>query len=735
MLARLARICYRRRRSVLLLWLLTLVALIVLGATAGGKFRTDFRLPSSESRRAQTLLEGAFPQQAGGGNTFVVFKADSGIDAPNVRKTMSNLFTKITADTGVAVVSPYSAEGSGQVSSKGTIAFAQLELPYITEGQKSPLIDAIRADRDAVMAATPGLGSTGLTIELAGQPFQDQFKPPASEGIGLLAAILILLFAFGSVLAMGLPVMVALFGIGCGVVIIELLAHILSMPDFTTQLAAMIGLGVGIDYALFIVTRYRSSLHDGNEPEEAVVESLSTAGRAVLFAGLTVVVSLLGMFLMGLAFVRGMAVGASATVLMTMIASVTLLPAVLGFAGHNIDKLGLPHRKVKAGSRHQTFWYRWSRVVQRRPWPAFVFGLVVLLACSIPLFSIRLGTSDAGNLKKSDTTRRAYDLLSTGFGPGFNGPLILAVDLSHGGDPALLPKVVNAVESTPGVEFVLPAVTNSTGDAAVIRVFPTTSPQDEATTQLIHKLRSDVIPRVTEGTGAAVLVGGITASFNDFADYLGGRLPWFVGAVLGLSFLLLMAVFRSVLVPLKAVVMNLLSIGAAYGVVVAVFQWGWGAGLIGLGKAGPIDAWAPMMLFAIVFGLSMDYEVFLLSRVREEYDRTGDNGLAVADGLAATARVITAAAAIMVCVFASFVLGDQRSIKLFGVGLSVAVFIDATIVRLVLVPATMELLGARNWWMPKWLDRILPRLNVEGQSAPPRPDDDIEDRELVGASR
>ena len=730
MLARLARVCYRRRRSVLLLWLLTLVALLVLGSTAGGKFRTDFRLPSSESRRAQTLLEAAFPEQAGGGNTFVVFKADKGIDEAGVQKTMTDLFTKITADTGVAVVSPYTEAGAGQVSSKGTIAFAQLELPYLTEGQKSPQVDAIRADRDAVMAA-----GNGLTIELAGQPFQDQFKPPASEGIGLLAAILILLFAFGSVLAMGLPIMVALFGIGCGVVIIKLLAHILSVPDFTTQLAAMIGLGVGIDYALFIVTRYRSSLHDGNEPEEAVVESLSTAGRAVLFAGLTVVVSLLGMFLMGLAFVRGMAVGASATVLMTMIASVTLLPAVLGFAGHNIDKLGLPHRKVKPGSHRQTFWYRWSRVVQRRPWPAFVFGLVVLLACSIPLFSIRLGSSDAGNLPKSDTTRRAYDLLSSGFGPGFNGPLILAVDLSHGGGSALLPDVVKAVESTPGVEFVLPAVTNAAGDTAVIRVFPTTSPQDAATTQLIHQLRDDVIPQVTEGTGATVLVGGITASFNDFADYLGGRLPWFVGAVLGLSFLLLMAVFRSVLVPLKAVVMNLLSIGAAYGVVVAVFQWGWGANLIGLGKAGPIDAWAPMMLFAIVFGLSMDYEVFLLSRVREEYDRTGDNGLAVADGLAATARVITAAAAIMVCVFASFVLGDQRSIKLFGVGLSVAVFIDATIVRLVLVPATMELLGDRNWWMPKWLDRLLPRLNVEGEKPAPPPDDDIDDRELVGASR
>ena len=371
-------------------------------------------------------------------------------------------------------------------------------------------------------------------------------------------------------------------------------------------------------------------------------------------------------------------------------------------------------------------------MIQHRPWRAFTAALAVLVALSIPLFSIRLGSSDAGNLPKNDTTRRAYDLLSRGFGPGFNGPLVLAVDLSHGGDDATLTKIGEAVRATPGVKFVSPAV-RATSTVGVIYAYATTSPQDAATSSLIHHLRKDVLPASVQGSGARVMVGGSTASVNDFADYLGRRLIWFIGAVLVLSFLLLMAVFRSVLVPLKAVIMNLLSIGASYGVIVAVFQWGWAGSLIGIGRQGPIDAWAPMMLFAIVFGLSMDYEVFLLSRVREEYDRTGDNGLAVADGLAATARVITAAAAIMVCVFASFVLGDQRQIKLFGLGLAVAVFIDATIVRLVLVPATMELLGDRNWWIPKWLDRILPKLNVEGHDAEAFGDPD--EPELVGARR
>jgi RND superfamily putative drug exporter len=491
--------------------------------------------------------------------------------------------------------------------------------------------------------------------------------------------------------------------------------------------------------------------------------ALDTAGRAVLFAGTTVVISLLGMFLMGLAFVRGLAIGASITVLMTMLASITLLPALLGFAKHRIEltrwrglvsvtifALGLlfvglkapavglgfiflailtllasfavkplrrevPRRAVKP--IRETFWYRWSRIVQHRPWRAAIAGFLILVVLLLPVTKLRLGFSDHGNDPSDRTTRKAYDLLASGFGPGSNGPLFLVTELPAASDPSVIDKITEAVKGTPGVAAAVarPAAPGSTIESWF--VLPTTSPQDEATTTLVHHLRDDVLPAATAGTAVKVFVTGSVAANIDFADYLGRRLPLFFGAVLALSFLLLMTVFRSLLVPLKAVIVNLLSIGAAYGIVVAVFQWGWASSLIGVGKAGPIDAWAPMMLFAIVFGLSMDYEVFLLSRIREEYDRTGDNATAVADGLAATARVITAAAAIMVFVFGSFLLEVDRPIKLFGLGLAVAVLLDATIVRLVLVPATMELLGDRNWWFPHWLDRLLPRLNVEGHVA------------------
>jgi RND superfamily putative drug exporter len=412
--------------------------------------------------------------------------------------------------------------------------------------------------------------------------------------------------------------------------------------------------------------------------------------------------------------IRGLAVGISLGVLMTMLAALTLLPAILGFVGHNIDRLGLPHRRRNQGGDHQSFWYRWSRLIQRRPWPALLIGAVVLVALALPVFSMRLGFGDAGNRQTSDTTRRAYDLLADGFGPGFNGPLLVIAETPAGAaDNATLDRLTAALRSTPGVALTSQPLANQAGDAAVLQVFPTSAPQDQATSDLVHRLRDDAVPTITDRTEVSVKVGGLTAGGLDFADYTAERLPWFVGTVLVLSFLLLMAVFRSVLVPLKAVVMNLLSIGAAYGVTVAVFQWGWGAGLIGVGKEGPIEAWAPMMLFAVLFGLSMDYEVFLLSRIREDYDRAGDNAAAVANGLAATARVITAAAAIMVVVFSGFVLGVDRSIKLFGLGLAAAVLVDATVVRMVLVPATMELLGDRNWWLPKWLDRILPAIHVE----------------------
>jgi putative drug exporter of the RND superfamily len=492
---------------------------------------------------------------------------------------------------------------------------------------------------------------------------------------------------------------------------------VIDMPDFTTAAVAMVGIGVGIDYALFIVTRYRENLAAGLDPERSVVHSIDTAGRAVLFAGSTVVISVLGLWLMRTSIMRGVSIAIAIGVLTTMLAAVTLLPALLGFVGRNVDKWKIGRRKEATSSR-QSSWYRWSRVIQRRPWPAAIVGLVILLVLTIPLFAMRLGFTDPGNRPTGDTTRRAYDLISEGFGPGFNGPLLLAAETPDGeSDLAAMQQLRDTLNDTPGVAFATDPQSNPEGNVAIMQVFPTSDPQAEATADLVQRLRDRVIPDVLAGNEVDVKVGGLTAAADDFAAYTSDRLPLFIGAVLLLSFLLLMLVFRSLLVPLKAVIMNLLSIGAAFGVIVAVFQWGWGASLIGVGREAPIEAWAPVFIFAIVFGLSMDYEVFLLSRIREEYDRTGDNATAVADGLALTARVITAAAAIMVCVFGSFIFGPEVALKIMGLGLAVAVLVDATVVRLVLVPSTMELLGDWNWWIPKWLDRILPRVHVEAQKS------------------
>jgi RND superfamily putative drug exporter len=561
---------------------------------------------------------------------------------------------------------------------------------------------------------------------------------------------------------MGLPIGTALVGLGVGASLVTVLSHVLPMPDFTTSLVAMIGLGVGIDYALFIVTRYREGIHHGMSVEDSVVNAVDTSGRAVIFAGITVIISLLGLFVMGLAFARGLAIGAVIGVLIMMIASISLLPALLAMVKHRIDvttraalaalaafvvitffavvaeslvlflaavvsaivvtlasfaikpmRKPIPQRARKP--KNETFWYRWSRLVQRRPWTSALSATAVLLLLGAPLLSIRLGFGDNGNAPESTTVRRAYDMLAEGFGPGFNGPLFITVQGDTASDPAALESFVGVVRGVDGIAFAQATPASQDGSLSLVIAYPTTAPQDEATTTLIKTLRNDVIPE----TGVEAKVGGFTAAGVDFADVIGSRMPLLFIGVLSLSFLLLMAVFRSLLVPLKAVIMNLLSIGAAYGVIVAIFQWGWGMNLIGVGKAGPIESWAPMMLFAIVFGLSMDYEVFLLSRVREEYLRTGNNAEAVADGLTATARVITAAALIMVCVFAAFVLGYDRQLKLFGLGLALAVFIDATIVRMVLVPATMELLGDRNWWIPKWIDRMLPKIDVEGHNLDP----------------
>jgi putative drug exporter of the RND superfamily len=716
-LARLAGWSYDHRRKVLVVWLVVLVAVSVLSQVVGSGYQDKFSGGNTESQRAQNLLKERFPARAGDPADIVFRTGPDPVTSPANQRAIEAVVTSVKGLPHVSgTVSPFE-QPQAQISQIDPhIAFAVVQFDRetgdLTASQVQKVIDTAEA------AKVPG-----LEVEFGGQPISKTVfaTPGGSEAIGIAAAIIILLIAFGSVIAMGLPILTALFGIGIGFGVIALLSHGVVVPTFGPQLAAMIGIGVGIDYALFIVTRYREGLAEGRDPRRAVTHSLDTSGRAVLFAGCTVVISLLGMLLLGASFVYGLAFGSIAAVVLVMAASLTLLPAMLGFAGLAIDRWRLPwHRTPTPG--HRSAWYRWSRVVQHHPWLLGGLALTVLVVLAIPVLSLQMLFTDAGNDPTSLTTRRAYDLLAQGFGPGANGQLFIAVDLPPG-SPADLPQnVASAVQATDGIVTVLAPQTNPAGDTALIVAIPKTSPQDGATETLVHDLRQKVIPPVVAGTPAHALVGGVTAAGIDAAARFSQRLFWVIGGVVLLSFLLLMAVFRSIAVPVKAAIMNLLSIGAAYGVIVAVFQWGWGKGLIGVDKTGPIDPWIPLMLFTILFGLSMDYEVFLLSRIREEWLRTGDNATAVADGLAKTARVITAAAAIMFCVFGSFVIGDVRVLKVFGLGLAVAVLIDATIVRLVLVPATMELLGKANWWFPKWLDRIVPTLDVEGEIEPMQPE-------------
>jgi RND superfamily putative drug exporter len=687
-----------------------LIGISVLGHAAGGTLLKSFNLPGSESQRAFDVLSKEFARKGDTGDLVFKVRGNGGdVNAAAVRSEIETLIARLEQEPHVvSVTSPYSALGQQRhfVSPNRNIAYA--EILFNVQANDVPVNVAANM-RDIVRQSN----TPQLQVELAGSMFTEQTMP-ASEVIGILAAMVILLIAFGSLLAMGLPIMTALFGIGLGLAFVELLAHVLDVPSFAPQVTAMIGIGVGIDYALFISTRYREALHEGADPEHAVVHAIDTSGRAVLFAGGTVVISLLGLFLIGVSFIRGLAVGATLAVLFVMAAAITLLPAVLGFVGYTIDRFALPGAK-KVRDPEQSFWARWSRTLQARPWPAAIGGLLILVVLAIPFFSMRLGVADAGNDPTAFTTRRAYDMLSQGFGPGFNGPLLLAAEVHSPNDIATMNQLGQKIASDPDVALVSPAVPSPNGRGVLLQVVAKGSPQDASTTGLVHRLRDRTIPEATQGTSLAVHVGGQTAVGIDLADTLGQRLPFMFVAILVLSFVLLMLVFRSLLVPLKAVIMNLLSIGAAYGVIVAIFQHGWGKGIVGIGKEGPIEAWVPMMLFAIVFGLSMDYEVFLLSRIKEEYDRTHDNATAVAHGLAKTARLITAAAAIMICVFGSFVLSDLRVLKLVGFGLAFAVFIDATVVRLILVPATMELLGDRNWWFPSWLE-WLPRVQVEGNT-------------------
>jgi RND superfamily putative drug exporter len=732
-------------------WVALLVVVNGISSSIGPDYKTDFKLPNSETKQVFDLLQANSPNDAGTSGQ-IVMKVDQGYQNDAAAQAEMTAIADFAAkEQGVTAVLP--DQNPAQISDNGQIAFTSLSISDRSFTDVQDLGQKIRDFGDSQQ--TP----PGVQVEYGGDPFA-KFELPESELLGIIAAVIILILAFGSVLAMGLPIGIALFGLGIASALVGILSHVIAMPDFTISMVAMIGLGVGIDYALFIVTRYREGLKLGLSVEDSVAEAIDTSGRAVLFAGTTVIIALMGLSLMGLEFVQSIAIASSLGVLMMVVGSLTLLPALLGWVGRRIDNttraaliavaiavvgaiIGLvagaaaafilgfvlaigffgasfipafkkplreliPHRVERA--KEQRFWYRWSREIQRRPWPFAIGTVLVLILLAIPLLSIRLGFGDSGNYPESTTVRRAYDLLGEGFGPGTNGPLLIVVQGDTATDQAALTQFVDTIKATPDVATAFPAG-EPKPNFALITVFPQSAPQDKATTDLVNQLRDEVIP----ASGVDAKVGGLTAGSVDFASYLGERMPLLIGVVLLLSFVLLMAVFRSVLVPLKAVLMNLLSVGAAYGILVAIFQWGWGLSLIGVDKAGPIEAWVPMFLFAIVFGLSMDYEVFLLSRIKEEYDRTKNNATAVADGLAATARVITAAAIIMFCVFAAFALGDDRQLKLFGLGLAIAVLVDATLVRMVLVPSTMELLGDKNWWIPKWLNKILPKISVEGQ--------------------
>jgi RND superfamily putative drug exporter len=707
MLVRVASWCHERRRLVLGLWILALVASIGLSVAFGAEFKQDYFAPGSESKQALDTLRTKFPQRSGD-TLQVVFHAPGGVRAPAARARIDALLTDLGDDKHVVnVVSPFSERGASQVSKDGTVAYADVELNKVA--QEIDLADS-KVLVDKVLAAD----GEGLQVEAGGQTASIALQGEVgSEGIGFLAAALILLVTFGSLVAMGLPLMTALFGIGISMALGAVMRNVVDVPDWAPSVAAMVGIGVGIDYALFIVTRYRSGLSDGMEPRDATIRAIATAGRAVLFAGCTVVISLMGILLMGVPFAAGVAFSATLSVLVIVAASLTLLPAVLGFTGVNIERLHVPFLAKRAKSYDHSMWFRWSRFIQRRPWPAAIGGLLLLVLLSVPFYSMRFGFPDASNDPSSFTTRRAYDLLTAGFGKGFNGPFLLTVQ----GDLGKADAVVTALRTTPGVASVSPPQPNAAGDTAIVQVTPTTGPQEKATEDLVDHLRDDVLPPLVRDTGLRVDVSGVVAGGLDSTRYISHRLPLLVGGVVLLSFLLLLVVFRSILVAVKAAVMNLLSIGAAYGVVALCVNGGPLGDLIGIPEPTPVPSFIPMMMFAILFGLSMDYEVFLLSRIREEYERTRDNGLAVADGLAKTARVITAAAAIMCTVFLAFVPSPVVFLKMIGIGMAAAIFVDATLVRMVLVPATMELLGDRNWWLPGWLADRLPNVHVEGTTA------------------
>ena len=684
---RLAAWSYRHRRKALAGWVAVLVGVTAAGSLVGSDYHNDFSLPGTESQQAADTLSARAPAQAGD-TVQVVVQARDGLRTPDVRERVDAMLSEVARLPHVAAVaSPYEARA---VSRDGTIGYATASLDGLATEVPAEAIERIIATAQAA-------SGDGLRVELGGEAIRsaEESEGGGAEGAGMLAALVILVLLFGSLVAASLPLVTAVFAVGTTLGLIVLASNVADFADFTPPLMMLVGLGVGIDYALLIFSRYRGELLAGAAQEHAVRTALDTAGRAVFFAGCTVMFALLGLYALGLASLQGVALGVALTVAMTMLASLTLLPALLGVFGGRIER-SIRRRAGRARHADGERWRRWSAFVQRRPWPPLVAAVAALLALSVPALDMRLGFADAGNDAPATTSRQAYDLLATGFGPGFSGPLVV---VSEGGEGAA-GELQRTLARTPGVASVTPPLGD--GEVATVIAFPASKPQDEATADLLGRLREDVLPPLERRTGGTFLVGGPTAAAADFTDTVSDRLPLFLAVVVGLSALLLMAVFRSVLIPLKAALLNLLTIGASLGVVTLVFE-----------GTGPIESFIPVMIFAIVFGLSMDYEVFLVTRMHEEWEHSRDARRAVDEGLAATGRVITAAGAIMIVVFGAFVLSPERMLQQFGLGLAVAILLDAFLIRCLIVPAVMALLGEHAWWMPGWLRRRMPRLALE----------------------
>jgi RND superfamily putative drug exporter len=731
---RLARTCSRHPWLTFLAWLTALIVIQVIASSVGTHKISNFRLPGTESQRAYDLLADHFPA-AKGDTDQLVFRARSGKltdPAQKLRIQAALRRVKGRPDIG-SVVSPFSP--GGQITKDDRIGVALINYSKSTNDIDPGPLEKV--EKAAFTARSPSLevehGGPGAEIVR----FENTQGP--SEGIGVLAAAIVLIITFGSLVAAGLPLIATLLALGSALGIITLLSHVVDTPDFAAQLASLIGLGVGIDYALFVVTRFRAEIRGGMDRREAIERAVDTAGRTVLFAGITVVIALLGLLLLGLSFMQGVALGAASAVLATMFAALTIIPALLGGSKGFIDgvlreydarggfrfwftkrRLRLPGREFRArraARREQkradgAGWARWSHAVQRRPWVAITASLVILVGLALPALNMRLGSSDAGVDPPGTTTKKAYDLIAQGFGAGTNGSFLVVAALHDKGDKQAAGQIAGALKRDKDFTFVAPPAISPDGRVATVTAYPRTGPQDERTTETLKQLRDNVVPQLERSSNSTIEIGGFTASNEDFSSVVAGKLPLFVGVVVLLSALLLLVVFRSVVIPIKAAAMNLLSIGAALGFVTIIFQDGHGAGLLGIGT-GPIESFVPVLMFAIVFGLSMDYEVFLISRVHEEWEKSHDASGAVGKGLQTTGRVITAAASIMVLVFASFALGDDRVIKEFGLGLASAVLFDAVIIRCLLVPAIMEVLGRRAWWMPHWMARRLPRLAIE----------------------